>query len=107
MYVPEVIPQAVLGNFPKAAVTDRFCGVCLGLSKPTPERVFEALFADLPVDVVMLDVRMPTFETYDEHTVPSVPEQLARHKKKAADAGRPCVVQDLCFTLHGLSLIHI
>jgi len=50
---------------------------------------------------MVLDLRMPSLNTHDEYTVPSIPGQLARCKKKAADEGRPCVVKDLLLTLHG------
>jgi len=44
--IPLVIPSKELGGYPKVVTEDRFCGVCLGVTKPKPTRVFEALYVD-------------------------------------------------------------
>jgi len=44
--IPVAIPSKELRGYPKVVTDDRFCGVCVGVTKPKPTRVFEALYVD-------------------------------------------------------------
>jgi len=75
--------------------------VCLGLSEPKHSHVFEALYENMKVDVMVLDIRLPTLKTEEKHEVVSVQQQLARMLKKAQAKGTEFTVGDLGFTLFG------
>jgi len=101
VYIPPNISQQVLGEFPRSIIQERCCGVCLGLSHPRPDRVFAALFLDMEVDVLVLDLRLPTFKTYDEREVASVVDQLANIKAQTQANGAAFDLQSLAYKLPG------